>query len=631
MSKISASTVARGADRADRIFEPEGVGQRFHLVTLQGTEAACELFRFDLVARLAGKAGAPLEEVARQLLGRPVTFGFGSKHGRRLFHGVIVRSVSTLDGELHVTVVPWLWLLTRVVDSRVFVNQSVLDIVEQLFREHGCKDFRLDVRRADYPKLERCVQYRESVAQFVARLLERAGVYTYWEHGEGVHTLVLADGSVPAKPCRGGPFKLRRRRGAGEVCREPEVFSWEQCNYLTPTRVTVDDYDHRAPRTSRQASAKVEKPSGAGDLEVYLPAAGHRTRAEGERIARLRLEQEEAVGVVISGAGAVPTFAVGQSVAVEGVTGGPFLVTRVVHDLSRPGRGERGGYENDFQCVPLARPYRPPCVTPVPVVAGYQTAVVVDADGKDVPGENPVFTDEFGRVKVRIHGDRPRPGQADTSNWVRVAHAGGQMRLPRVGEEVFFICEHGDPDRPLVIDSGYPTAKDGHFHPAKRPLRHAIRGPFASDPKAFNEVRLDASPGREHLALAAGRDAELTAARDLVEEVGGDRFAFIDGALVEQTGNGRWTEVTKAWLVKVIGSMAVEVTKRLVLESSDTIHIKAKEVIVEGSGSFFRAGPAGMEIVGSPLTQINCGGSAPPATPIDAGQPPARKRRKKDK
>ena len=50
-----------------------------------------------------------------------------------------------------------------------------------------------------------CVQYQESDMDFVMRLMEHEGIYFYFEHAEGSHTMVLVDemskhAKVPGKP-----------------------------------------------------------------------------------------------------------------------------------------------------------------------------------------------------------------------------------------------------------------------------------------------------------------------------------------------------------------------------------------------------------------------------------------------
>ena len=61
--------------------------------------------------------------------------------------------------------------------------------------------------------------------------------------------------------------------------------------------------------------------------------------------------------------------------------------------------------------------------TPKPVVHGTQTAVVVGPAGEEI------FTDKYGRVKVQFHWDREGKNDANSSCWIRVAHALGRQAV----------------------------------------------------------------------------------------------------------------------------------------------------------------------------------------------------------
>jgi len=64
----------------------------------------------------------------------------------RFFHGVVAEcaQVGRLGRYARYTakVVPWVWLLTRTSDCRIFQQQSVPDIIKTVFREHGTEDFK---------------------------------------------------------------------------------------------------------------------------------------------------------------------------------------------------------------------------------------------------------------------------------------------------------------------------------------------------------------------------------------------------------------------------------------------------------------------------------------------------------
>ena len=111
-------------------------------------------------------------------------------------------------------------------------------------------------------------------------------------------------------------------------------------------------------------------------------------------------------------------------------------------------------YENSFQCIPAALPYRPARTTPRPTVEGPQqpwwSATRADE----------IFTDKYGRIKVQFPWDRQGQKDANSSCWARVASlwAGkqwGMIHIPRVGQEVIVAFEEGDPDRPIIVGSVY--------------------------------------------------------------------------------------------------------------------------------------------------------------------------------
>lgn len=74
---------------------------------------------------------------------------------------------------------------------------------------------------------------------------------------------------------------------------------------------------------------------------------------------------------------------------------------------------------------------------------GLIICVVTGKDGEDV------WTDKYGRVKVRLHWDRVGKSDETASCWMRVAQpwAGngyGAVFLPRVGQEVIVSFLDGE-------------------------------------------------------------------------------------------------------------------------------------------------------------------------------------------
>ena len=117
--------------------------------------------------------------------------------------------------------VPWLWFLTRDADCRIFQNQTIPDIIKKVFTDLGFNDF-TDSRKALIPPRDYCVQYRETDFNFVSRLMEEYGIFYFFKHEEGKHTLVLADDPSAHQDCPGQSNSVSSRsqmppgRGRGE-------------------------------------------------------------------------------------------------------------------------------------------------------------------------------------------------------------------------------------------------------------------------------------------------------------------------------------------------------------------------------------------------------------------------------
>ena len=101
----------------------------------------------------------------------------------------------------HAELRPWLWILTKAADCRIFQNKSVPDIIKRVFADLGFTDYRDDTT-ATYAARDYCVQYNETAFDFVSRLMEDEGIFYFFEHADGKHTLVLADDASAHKPCR---------------------------------------------------------------------------------------------------------------------------------------------------------------------------------------------------------------------------------------------------------------------------------------------------------------------------------------------------------------------------------------------------------------------------------------------
>src|SRR5262245_36090755 len=252
-----------------------------------GLEAMQQLFHFDLDL-LSENDSIKFADV----VGKNATLTILDAEGKeRYWNGIIMRfSQGSHDRRLvgyRAQMVPWLWFLTRTADCRIFQNKSVPDIIQKIFQDLGFQDFELRLYGSFAPR-EYCVQYRETDFNFVSRLMEEEGIYYLFAHQDGKHVLVLAN-----DPAAHGPAPQQRTarydfRGDG-IKYEDVITEWYQDEEFRPGAWAQTDYNFETPSTSLSVSL-----NGRNRYEIYDYPGEYGVRGEGDRLARIRLQEQTA-------------------------------------------------------------------------------------------------------------------------------------------------------------------------------------------------------------------------------------------------------------------------------------------------------------------------------------------------
>jgi type VI secretion system secreted protein VgrG len=248
--------------------------------------------------------------------------------------------------------------------------------------------------------------------------------------------------------------------------------------------------------------------------------------ADNTRIARVRLDQEQAGAVRIDAASTAARLTAGHKFTLAGHfdADGEYVAVAVRHAATCPAADSDGvpfTYANTFECQPLDLPFRPQRVTPQPAIHGTQTGVVVGSENAEID------PDKYGRVKVWFRWDPEGQRGMDTSCWVRVAQAWAGKRwgtqfVPRVGDEVVLAFENGDPDQPLVIGSVYNADNMPVFPLPANKTQTGIRTHSSpgGDAGTFNEIRFEDKAGEEQLSIRAQKDMTTTVENNHSDTIG---------------------------------------------------------------------------------------------------------------
>lgn len=469
------------------------------------------------------------------IVGKNVTVTILLASGRpRYFNGIVARFSQGRGGETQggdprfsyytAEVVPWFWLLHHYADVRIFQDLSTPDIAEKVFTERGFSDFKLNLQKSYEPRTY-CVQYRETDFNFVSRLLEEEGIYYYFEHEKGKHTLVLADSPAGHQPCS-GQEEARCQISGGAFLEEDVITGIEKVQEVRSGKVAYNDYNYLMPNTDLKTNVSGRRPSGPGDREIYDFPGLYPNKGRGEQLTTVRMEAEEAQMTTVLGSSTCRAFTTGYRFTLKDHYRGDmnnkaYLLTQIQHEASEganyPGVATASAgdfsYLNQFRCIPVDVPFRPLKRAVKPRVYGTQTAVVVGPKGEEI------YTDDLGRIKVQFHWDRKGKKDENSSCWIRVAHlwAGakwGSMFIPRIGMEVVVDFLEGDPDRPLVMGCVYHKSNMPPLDLTSEKTRSTIKSDSTIGGGGFNEFRFEDKKGEEEIYLHAQYDHTIEVKHD---------------------------------------------------------------------------------------------------------------------
>jgi type VI secretion system secreted protein VgrG len=457
----------------------------------------------------------------KELLHTPAVLTLAlSDGGERKIHGVIARFIQTgrqeneRDPQVYyeAELIPWLGFLTLSRDSRIFQNKTALEIVEEVLNEAQV-EFR-SLCTQSFPVREYCVQYRETHLGFVSRLMEEEGIFYFFEQTGSDHMLVLADDANSIEPCPTGSAI----RFGGQIAREDLVTSLQGTGSVFSGKVTLKDYDPLQPSLTLETTLE-----GEGEGEVFEYPGGFDTLEQGERIARLQLEAEEALRRTVRGEGTIRTLQAGYRFDLDGHFN-PFLnqtYTLLQVEQTAGMAGTEFEMTARFLAIPYDIPYRRLRQTPKPVMRGPQTAVVVGPSGEEI------WVDSYGRVKVQFHWDRRGENDENSSCWIRVASswAGkgwGAIRIPRIGQEVLVDFLDGDPDRPIVVGSVYNAEQMPPYELPGDQTQSGVKSRSSKEAGAenFNEIRFEDLKGEEQIYLHAEKDLDAVIENNETRKVG---------------------------------------------------------------------------------------------------------------
>ncbi|BCJ09544.1 type VI secretion system protein VgrG [Pseudomonas sp. RtIB026] len=533
-----------------------------------------------------------------QLLGKPMSLSVQQSVGTsRHFHGIVARCSQSVDqgqfAAYRVTLRPWLWLLTRTSDCRIFQHLSAPQIIKQVFRDLGFSDFE-DLLSRNYREREYCVQYRETSFDFVSRLMEEEGIYYFFRHEQERHVLVLAD-AYGAHQKAPGYETVPYYPPDGQHRERDHINDWHLAQEVQSGSLELNDYDFQRPSARIDVRSAMPRPHQASDYPLYDYPGAYEQTQDGEHYARTRLESLQSLHERVELRGNARGLGSGHLFSLSNFSrqdqNREYLIVAAryyVHQERLESGGGSGAaqFESNLSCIDAQQSYRPVGSTLRPIVKGPQTAVVVGPSGEEI------WTDQYGRVKVHFHWDRHDQSNENSSCWIRVSQATagknwGSIQVPRIGQEVIVSFLEGDPDRPIITGRVYNAEQTVPYDLPGGATQSGMksRSSKGGSPANFNEIRMEDKKGAEQLYVHAERNMDTVVEQSETLSVGINRNQTVGMLETITIGQDRIRAVRRDDMLLVGASKTDSVSTSYLIEVGENLRLVCGKSVIELNAS----------------------------------------------
>ncbi len=510
--------------------DKDPVQPEFEVIKFTGDENLSFIYDFYITLR---STTDNIPALLGEVLLRPAVLCMVVRNHFSYYHGIVTefRQVQRVGDytqyELRLRAKMFLpYLNTR---SDIYVGKPFGDIIDGVMRDNGFTslDYKLKLTGTHYSPLPAgynrwsyVCQYEENDLDFLQRLMEREGVYYYFEQDQTWHDslqdvksekMVITDTRLSHPPSKKTlQYKQVGAPGPGPA---PEtIFTLIMHQAAFPAKVVLRNYNYNtAGMGTMSATADVGPATEITGRVQTIYGENFSTTEEGQALAGIRAEEIFCQTKVYYGMASGPGLIPGTLITIDdpGQTfSGDYLIIHAAHEGQQPLTGveQKFQYYNTFTMIPKDVQFRPQRLTPKPKIHATMNAVI---DG-DLSTETPDIDPTFGRYKVRLPFAPESGGDDFSTKWgkstntyhVRMEspYAGTSdkthgMNFPlHKGAEVVLSFRDGDPDLPVISGAVF-NSQNFNVVTDINPKQHVIKTPGG------NQFVMDDTPGKEFMYL----------------------------------------------------------------------------------------------------------------------------------
>ncbi len=380
-AKIMTEQLIQQKDRLLEVDTPIGKDVLF-LTKLDGVESVSSLFEFHLHLISQNSGVDP-----KDLLDKSITVTINQKNNQpRYINGLVkswVKGSKNYQGfqAYQAIIVPDFWHLTQSSSCDIYQNLSVPKIFSKVCKANGFNDFDVSQLESTYLPREYCVQYNETMFDFLSRLLEEEGIYYSFQHSKDKHIMFLSDQSGLAPKLIGNYIHKNVHYD------EAHIHDWSLSKEIHSNKISSSDYNYNAPLSDLIVNASAQETSKflqSSNLNKFYYPGNYQDQSDGENIVSRKIKSEVCSTKIIKGSGNYLDFIPGsrfqlQSHEDQNQQDEYFLTTvhHKAHDQTHLSEGESKeklsqSYLNEFSCLSTKSDYIPKEKTKKPKILESQ-------------------------------------------------------------------------------------------------------------------------------------------------------------------------------------------------------------------------------------------------------------------
>ncbi len=541
-------------------------GTSFKINVFRGVERLSDFFEYTLIMTAQSR-----EVNFDSLIGQSATVSLSVGSEIRTYNGIIgkfeqddtpfnpINEWTAYKAILY----PKLWLLTFSGNCRIFQNQSALDIIKNVLDSHQIQ-YSNQVSSAGMQKRDYCVQYNETDFNFISRLMEEEGIFYFFQQNPDGHKMVLADSTGAYSPCPHAA-QVSFQDAAVHDQMMIKVSSCFITQRVVPQSNTLKSYNYLNPQNPLKAQAQGPSDARGGEITTYDEI--YDQQSYGNQLVKVKLQSEELPQKMVEGKSTVPFFLAGYQFTLQNHPRSDANIAYALYEVTHeariaPEEENEHIYKNSYRAFSASILFRQAQKTPKPRIYGTQTAKVTGKEGEEI------YTEEYGRIKVKFHWDPSEKEDDTTSCWIRVAtlwagQTWGTLFTPRIGHEVVVSFIDGDPDKPLVIGSVYNGQNKPPYLP-NEPTKSTIKSQTSKKESdaviGYNEFRFEDKQKSEEIYIHAQKDFKIDIQNNHdITLVGGSRTIILKAQ--EEQGEERQGEQGNDSLTLNNGNKSLKIIK----------------------------------------------------------------------